>query len=144
MFAYTVATSEKPNGFGIRIESLVRVASTVPMPVELPTGAVFKPRYFPFPHEFEPTTTTKTAASPDAAGKTADAKPFLSFETITLCPIDTRLVAPALLSSDERDWLDEYHALVRRTLEPELRSRGLLAALDWLVRRTATLSACSN
>ena len=138
MFAYTVATPEKPDGFGIRIESLVRVASTVPMPVELPAGAVFKPRYFPFPREFEPTTTT--AASPDAAGKTADAKPFLSFETITLCPIDTRLVAPALLSSDERDWLDEYHALVRRTLEPELRTRGLLAALEWLVRRTAPLA----
>ena len=138
MFAYTVATPEKPDGFGIRIESLVRVASTVPMPVELPAGAVFKPRYFPFPREFEPTTTI--AVSPDAAGKTADAKPFLSFETITLCPIDTRLVAPALLSSDERGWLDEYHALVRRTLEPELRTRGLLAALEWLVRRTAPLA----
>ena len=90
----------------------MRVSKTVPMPVELPAGAVFMPRSFPFPREFESTT---TATSPDATGKTADAKQFLSFETITLCPIDTRLVAPALLSSEERDWLDEYHALVRRT-----------------------------
>jgi len=38
------------------------------------------------------------------------------FETITLAPIDVDLVEPKLLSADERDWLNAYHARVRETL----------------------------
>ena len=45
---------------------------------------------------------------------------FLRFETLTLCPIEKRLVDPALLRSDERGWLDAYHARVRETLAPDL------------------------
>lgn len=141
-----IATPEKPDGFGIRIESLVRVASTVPMPVKLPDGAVFGPLYFAFPQEFEKPTPAAALGNGSPGQKSSDtksaspARPFLSFETITLCPIDTRLVVPALLEPEERAWLNDYHALVRRTLEPELRSRGLNAALEWLVRRTAPLA----
>ena len=43
---------------------------------------------------------------------------MLGFETITLAPIDVRLVAPKLLSADEIAWLDAYHARVRRTVGP--------------------------
>ena len=43
---------------------------------------------------------------------------MLGFETITLAPIDVRLVAPKLLSADEIAWLDAYHARVRKTLGP--------------------------
>lgn len=39
-----------------------------------------------------------------------------SFETITLAPIDRRLIAPSLLSPAERAWLDCYHARVHGTL----------------------------
>jgi Xaa-Pro aminopeptidase len=35
------------------------------------------------------------------------------FETLTLAPIDCRLVTPELLSEDEIAWLDRYHARVR-------------------------------
>ncbi|MEI9888493.1 MAG: aminopeptidase P family protein [Rhizomicrobium sp.] len=41
---------------------------------------------------------------------------FMTFETITLAPIDLGLVAPDLLSTDERAWLNAYHARVRDTL----------------------------
>lgn len=45
-------------------------------------------------------------------------KPVMSFETLTLAPIDLRLVDDTLLSSEERDWLNAYHARVRETLLP--------------------------
>ncbi len=45
---------------------------------------------------------------------------FLGFETLTLCPIDTRLVLPELLLPDERQWLNDYHSSVRKALSPML------------------------
>jgi Xaa-Pro aminopeptidase len=43
-------------------------------------------------------------------------KPLNAFETLTLAPIDRRLVDPALLTGEEIAWLDAYHARVRDTL----------------------------
>ncbi len=43
---------------------------------------------------------------------------FMEFETITLAPIDIDLVEPGLMTADERDWLNAYHARVRETLSP--------------------------
>ncbi|MEI9994902.1 MAG: aminopeptidase P family protein [Rhizomicrobium sp.] len=43
---------------------------------------------------------------------------FLSFETITLAPIDLGLVEPSLLTDAERAWLNAYHARVRETVGP--------------------------
>ncbi|AZD03538.1 aminopeptidase P family protein [Pseudomonas chlororaphis] len=60
---------------------------------------------------------------------------FLKFETLTLCPIDSRCLEPSLLTQDEREWLNAYHAEVRRRLSPLLQG----AALEWLNTRTATL-----
>lgn len=47
-------------------------------------------------------------------------KPFLGFETLSLAPIDQRLIEPALLTPDERGWIDAYHARVRETVSPHL------------------------
>jgi Xaa-Pro aminopeptidase len=66
-----------------------------------------------------------------------DEQPMLAFETITLAPIDTRLVEPALLTAEELGWLDAYHARVRAALEPQLDG----PPRDWLVRATAPLAA---
>ncbi|MBP5992208.1 MAG: aminopeptidase P family protein [Piscinibacter sp.] len=60
---------------------------------------------------------------------------FLAFETLTLCPIDTRCIERSLLRADEIDWLNGYHALVRERLEPLLAG----AARDWLLERTAPI-----
>jgi Xaa-Pro aminopeptidase len=60
---------------------------------------------------------------------------FLEFETLTLCPIDTRCVDRALLRSDEIAWLNGYHAMVAERLAPGLDG----AALDWLRLRTAAI-----
>ena len=65
---------------------------------------------------------------------------FLAFETLTLVPIDPRLVDAALLSSEQIQWLNDYNRLVRQTLEPELRRRGLREAFNWIVSRTTAIS----
>ena len=39
-------------------------------------------------------------------------KPMLGFETLTFAPIDRRLIDTALLTGEERDWIDAYHASV--------------------------------
>lgn len=68
----------------------------------------------------------------------ADAEPgrsMLGFDTLTLCPIDRRLIDAAALSRDEITWLDDYHAQVRAALSPDLQG----VDLDWLVAATAPL-----
>lgn len=45
---------------------------------------------------------------------------FLEFETLTLAPIDRRLVDESLLLPAERDWLNAYHARVAREIGPKL------------------------
>lgn len=57
---------------------------------------------------------------------------FLEFETLTLCPIDTRCIQRAQLRQDEVDWLNAYHAEVRRRLAPKVSG----PALAWLLHRT--------
>jgi len=57
---------------------------------------------------------------------------FLEFETLTLCPIDTRCIARDLLRADEVAWLNDYHATVRQRLAPRVSGD----ALAWLVQRT--------
>lgn len=61
---------------------------------------------------------------------------FLKFETLTLCPIDTRCLEPSLLTHEELEWFDEYHLQVRERLSPLLEG----AALEWLLARTTPLS----
>ncbi|ALM54174.1 aminopeptidase P family protein [Halomonas huangheensis] len=57
---------------------------------------------------------------------------FLEFETLTLCPIDTRCLDLALLDAGEIEWLNGYHAEVRQRLAPHLDGD----ALEWLKERT--------
>ncbi|MDE1180612.1 aminopeptidase P family protein [Paraburkholderia sp.] len=57
---------------------------------------------------------------------------FLKFETLTLCPIDTRCIDMSLLRDDERAWLNGYHETVRARLSPLV--TGDAAA--WLNTRT--------
>ncbi|MDF2642946.1 MAG: peptidase family protein [Pseudomonas sp.] len=68
------------------------------------------------------------------AGKTEFGE-FLKFETLTLCPIDTRCLDIELLSSEEREWLNAYHAQVRARLSPLVEG----PALQWLQERTAAV-----
>jgi Xaa-Pro aminopeptidase len=57
---------------------------------------------------------------------------FLGFETLTLCPIDTRCIDLALMRGDEAAWLNDYHRSVRARLLPHVSG----AARAWLELRT--------
>jgi Xaa-Pro aminopeptidase len=61
-----------------------------------------------------------------------DEREMLAFETLTLAPIDLRLVAPALLAPAEVAWLDAYHARVRAAHMPVLNA----AEAAWLTQAT--------
>lgn len=60
---------------------------------------------------------------------------FLEFETLTLCPIDTRCLIADLLTQEEKQWLNDYHREVRERLSPLLDG----AALSWLNERTVAV-----
>src|SRR5690554_5868102 len=71
------------------------------------------------------------------AAETTEFGDFLRFETLTLCPIDTRCVLVDILSREELDWLNDYHAHVRERLSPLVSGE----ARSWLERRTEALKA---
>jgi Xaa-Pro aminopeptidase len=66
-------------------------------------------------------------AAPEPAGAE---KPLNAFETLTLAPIDRRLVDKALLTDKERHWLDSYHGRVDAEIAPlvDADTRAWLAA----------------
>ena len=60
---------------------------------------------------------------------------FVKFETLTLCPIDTRCIELHQLAQAERTWLNDYHAEVRRRLLPLVDGN----AAAWLLERTTEI-----
>ncbi|WP_417726154.1 aminopeptidase P family protein [Roseovarius sp.] len=72
-----------------------------------------------------------TALDPLPGG---DAATQFGFETLTYTPIDTRLIAPELLTKPERDWLETYHTACRDKIGPLLSAPARL----WLDKVTQT------
>ncbi len=62
-------------------------------------------------------------------------KKMLAFDTITMCPIDQRLIEPDLLDIADIEWLNAYHEKVYQTLSPHLSA----AENQWLLQATAPL-----
>ncbi|MFY9461202.1 MAG: aminopeptidase family protein P, partial [Aquabacterium commune] len=69
---------------------------------------------------------------PDAEPGAPEHGTYLAFETLSLCPIDTRCIDLSLLRDDERAWLNSYHAEVLQRLRPIVSGD----ALRWLEMRT--------
>jgi Xaa-Pro aminopeptidase len=61
---------------------------------------------------------------------------MLAFETLTLAPIDRRLIDRDLLNGEEIAWLDGYHARVLAEIGPQLEA----TAREWLAAATAPLA----
>ncbi len=59
-----------------------------------------------------------------------------AFETLTLCPIDTRCIDATLLNSSEITWLNHYHEQVFERLSPLVDG----AARAWLTQSTRPLA----
>ncbi len=47
-------------------------------------------------------------------------RPFLAFDTLTIVPFDRALIATDVLSRQERQWVDSYHARVWKCLQSEV------------------------
>ncbi len=60
-------------------------------------------------------------------------RPLNAFETLTLAPIDLRLIDAAMMTAEEIAWLDAYHARVRETLAPLVDEQ----TRAWLIAATA-------
>ena len=60
---------------------------------------------------------------------------ILSFETLTLAPIDKNLIIPQLLNENEKNWLNQYHQRVRDTLSNIVDED----ARDWLIEATTRI-----
>ena len=58
---------------------------------------------------------------------------FVGFEPLTLCPIDLRPVDWGIITPEEKDWINEYHALVAEKLMPLLADE---ADRQWLRKAT--------
>lgn len=71
----------------------------------------------------------------EANGKGENGKPYYGFATLTCAPIDTRLVKADMLTADEKEWLNLYHAWVREELSPLLDD----AQRAWLATRCTPL-----
>lgn len=60
---------------------------------------------------------------------------FLKFETLTHCYIDTRLVNVAMLTEQERNWLNDYHQTVFNSIAPHLSEEEIV----FLKKKTAAI-----
>jgi len=61
---------------------------------------------------------------------------FLCFETISLVPIQTKLLKLSLLSSDEILWINEYHKKCLDIVGKALEEQEKTEALKWLIKET--------
>ena len=71
----------------------------------------------------------------EAAVPPGGERAMLSFETLTLVPIDRRLVEAAMLTPEELAWLNAYHARVAAILAAELGEEDRA----WLAQATAAI-----
>jgi Xaa-Pro aminopeptidase len=60
---------------------------------------------------------------------------MLGFETLTFAPLERKLIDVAMLSPNQRQWVDDYHAKVRALIAPQLEGDDL----EWLEAQTAPL-----
>lgn len=66
---------------------------------------------------------------------TEDFGDFMDFETLTLCPYDSRLIDMSILTDEETAWIDSYHAMVYDRLSPYLDEQQK----EWLKNKTKPL-----
>jgi len=61
---------------------------------------------------------------------------FLTFQPVTVAPIQTKMILPELMTSQEIEWLNNYHQLCRDRVGPILKETGRTDTLEWLNRET--------
>lgn len=63
-------------------------------------------------------------------------KKFLAFRDVTLVPFEPKLIDRALLSTQEKRWLNEYNAKIREFVGEELKKQTKMQAFYWMMNKT--------
>ncbi|NXV29371.1 XPP1 aminopeptidase, partial [Rissa tridactyla] len=63
----------------------------------------------------------------------------LTFEPLTLVPIQMKMIDVNLLTQKECNWVNDYHQKCREVIGAELERQGRHEALQWLIRETEPL-----
>ncbi|KAF1439150.1 Xaa-Pro aminopeptidase 1, partial [Pygoscelis papua] len=63
----------------------------------------------------------------------------LTFEPLTLVPIQTKMIDVNLLTQKECNWVNDYHQKCREVIGAELERQGRHEALRWLIQETEPL-----
>jgi Xaa-Pro aminopeptidase len=61
---------------------------------------------------------------------------YMQFQSLTLCPIDTKMIDATLLSQHEKNWLNSYHTEIYEKISPLLTGD----AVTWLRMATANIT----
>jgi Xaa-Pro aminopeptidase len=72
----------------------------------------------------------------------SDKKKFLKFSKLTMIPIQKNLINVSLMTEDELDWLDTYHAEVLEKVGPRLDKD--IPALAWLQKSCEKIDRTQN
>uniref|UniRef100_A0A8C2WGA5 Xaa-Pro aminopeptidase 1 n=1 Tax=Cyclopterus lumpus TaxID=8103 RepID=A0A8C2WGA5_CYCLU len=60
----------------------------------------------------------------------------LTFEPLTLVPIQVKMMSIELLTQKERDWVNDYNRTCRDVIGAEMERQGRKEGLEWLIRET--------
>ncbi len=114
-------------------EGPARIAKTGAVPLKPGMILSNEPGYYKagaYGIRIENLVAVKEAGKPDGGERK-----LLEFENLTRAPLDRKLIEASLLTTDERAWIEAYHALVRQDLLPLLPE----SAKAWLMTNTEPL-----
>ena len=61
---------------------------------------------------------------------------YLTFDDLTVVPIQQKMIDPKLLSQDEINYINQYHQKCLDLVGPLLREMGKKDALNWLIKES--------
>ena len=64
---------------------------------------------------------------------------YLTFNDLTVVPIQQKMIVPSLLTQDEINYINNYHQRCRDMVGPLLRSMGKKDGLNWLIKETSPI-----
>ncbi len=120
-------------GYFLNVHEGPQVFNAANIPVEIETGMITSVEpglYRPYKHGIRIENLVLTVK--DEVNEFAE---FYTFETLTVCYIDTALIKKDLLLSSHIDWLNSYNAWVFNQLASSLST----AEQEWLLKKTAAI-----
>ena len=61
---------------------------------------------------------------------------YLTFEDLTLVPIQKKMIEPSLLTQKEIHYINQYHQKCRDMVGPLLKRMGKTEGYNWLIKET--------